>query len=311
MALFPIAVASARDFPTKPITLVVPFSPGGATDTIGRLVGKGMGDHLGQTVVVENKPGAGTIIGASAVARSAPDGYTLLISSGTTFTVNPAVHSDLPYDPIKSFEPIGMIGRTPMVLLANPDVPVTTFKELVAAAKASPGKFTYGSYGMGTTAHFAGEMMQHMAGFKMRHVPYKGSAPAMNDLIVGQIPLAVDTLTGALPQIKAGKVRPIAVTTANRSPMAPDVPSIAESGYEAMNADTWVAIVAPNGLPDDVQARLEKALADTLADPEISNRLSAAGTEPATGSSADVAKQIAQELPLMKEVAERANIKLD
>jgi tripartite-type tricarboxylate transporter receptor subunit TctC len=296
MALFPIAVASARDFPTKPITLVVPFSPGGATDTIGRLVGKGMGDHLGQTVVVENKPGAGTIIGASAVARSAPDGYTLLISSGTTFTVNPAVHSDLPYDPIKSFEPIGMIGRTPMVLLANPDVPVTTFKELVAAAKASPGKFTYGSYGMGTTAHFAGEMMQHMA---------------MNDLIGGQIPLAVDTLTGALPQIKAGKVRPIAVTTANRSPMAPDVPSIAESGYEAMNADTWVAIVAPNGLPDDVQARLEKALADTLADPEISNRLSAAGTEPATGSSADVAKQIAQELPLMKEVAERANIKLD
>lgn len=311
LALLPVAVASAQDFPAKPITLVVPFPPGGATDMIGRLVGKGMGERLGQTVIVENKPGAGTVIGAGTVARSAPDGYTLLISSGTTFTVNPAVYSKLPYDSVKSFEPIGIIGRTPMILLANPSVPINSFKELVAAAKANPDKYSYGSYGNGTTAHFAGEMMKHAAGFEMKHLPYKGSAPAMNDLIGGHIPFTVDTLTAALPQIKAGKIKPIAVTTAKRSSMAPDVPAVAESGYSGMNADTWVAIVAPHGLPPAVKGRLEKALTETLADPEIRSKLTASGTEPANGSSADLAKLIADELPQMKQVAQRANIKLD
>jgi tripartite-type tricarboxylate transporter receptor subunit TctC len=303
--------AVAQDYPSRPITLVVPFPPGGATDVIGRQIGKTLGERLGQTVIVENKPGAGTVIGAGAVARAAPDGYTLLISSGTTFTVNPAVYPKLPYDPVKSFEPIGLIGRSPMVILANPDVPINNFKELVAAAKAAPDKYSYGSYGNGTTAHFAGEMIQHAAGFKMKHLPYKGSAPAMNDLMGGHIPFTIDTLTAALPQVKSGKVKAIAVTTAERSTMAPDIPSIAESGYSGVNMDTWIAIVAPRGLQPAVRSKLEKALAESVASEEIRSKLLALGTAPAYGKPEDLAKLIATEMPVMKEIAQRAAIKLD
>ncbi|WP_151638672.1 Bug family tripartite tricarboxylate transporter substrate binding protein [Noviherbaspirillum aerium] len=311
IATFPIAFAQAQDYPSKPITLVVPFPPGGATDMIARQVGKTLGDRLGQTVIVENKAGAGTIIGAGAVARANPDGYTLLISSGTTFTVNPAIYAKLPYDPVKNFEPIGIIGRSPMVLLAHPSVPINSFKELVAAAKAAPGKYSYGSYGNGTTAHFAGEMMQHAGGFEMKHLPYKGSAPAMNDLIGGHIPFTVDTLAAALPQMKSGKVKAIAVTTAKRSSMAPQVPSVAENGYADIDADTWLAVLGPRGMPGPVKARLEKALADTLADQETRGKLVASGFEPTYGKSDELAKLIADELPRMKEIAQRANIKLD
>lgn len=305
------ASAIAQDFPTKPITLVVPFPPGGATDTIGRQIGKTLGDRLGQTVVIENKPGAGTMVGAGAVARAAPDGYTLLISSGTTFTVNPAIYPKVPYDTVKSFEPIGLIGRSPMVILVNADVPINNFKELVAAAKAAPDKYSYGSYGNGTTAHFAGEMIQQAAGIKLRHLPYKGSAPAMNDLMGGHIPFTVDTLTAALPQLKSGKVKAIAVTTAQRSPMAPEIPSVAESGTTGVNADTWIAIVAPRGLPPAVKARLVKALADSVASEETRSKLSAIGTEPTYGTPDELARLIATEMPVMKEIAQRAAIKLD
>ncbi|MET0964542.1 MAG: tripartite tricarboxylate transporter substrate binding protein [Noviherbaspirillum sp.] len=301
----------AQDFPTKPITLVVPFPPGGATDMIARQVGKALGDRLGQTVIVENKAGAGTIIGAGAVARAAPDGYTLLISSGTTFTVNPAIYAKLPYDPQKNFEPIALIGRSPMILLANSAVPVNNFKELVAAAKADPAKYAYGSYGNGTTAHFAGEMMQHAGGFVMKHMPYKGSAPAMTDLMGGHIPLSVDTLAAALSQLKSGKIKAIAVTTAKRSPLAPQIPTVAESGYSGIDADTWIAILGPHGIPAPVKARLEQALAETLADKEVSAKMVASGFEPSFGKSEQLARLIADEIPRMKEIAQRANIRLD
>lgn len=305
------AGAFAQDYPSKPLTLVVPFPPGGATDTIGRQIGKTLGERLGQTVIIENKPGAGTMVGAGAVARAAPDGYTLLISSGTTFTVNPAIYPKVPYDTVKSFEPIGLIGRSPMVILANAAVPINNFKELVAAARAEPEKYAYGSYGNGTTAHFAGEMVQQAAGIKLRHLPYKGSAPAMNDLMGGHIPFTVDTLTAALPQLKSGKVKAIAVTTAQRSSMAPDIPSVAESGYAGVNADTWIAIVAPRGLPPAVKTRLVKALADSVASEETRSKLFAIGTEPTYGSPDELARLIATEMPAMKEIAQRAAIKLD
>ena len=316
IAVLCIAAAScisaiAQDYPSKSITLVVPFPAGGATDTIGRQIGKTLGDRLGQTVIIENKPGAGTMVGAGAVARAAPDGYTLLISSGSTFTVNPAVYPKVPYDTVKSFEPIGLIGRSPMVILANPEVPINNFRELVAAAKAAPDKYAYGSYGNGTTAHFAGEMIQQAAGIKLRHLPYKGSAPAMTDLMGGHIPFTVDTLTAALPQVKSGKVKAIAVTTAQRSPMAPDIPSIAESGYTGINADTWIAIVAPRGLAPAVKSRLVKALADAVASDETRSKLSAIGTEPAYGTPDELARLIATEMPVMKEIAQRAAIRLD
>ncbi|MCA3183074.1 MULTISPECIES: tripartite tricarboxylate transporter substrate binding protein [unclassified Cupriavidus] len=301
----------ADSFPSKPIQLVIPFPPGGATDVIGRLVGKKLGDKLGQTVVIDNRPGAGTIVGASYVAKAAPDGYTLLASSGTTFSVNPAIHAKLPYDPVKSFEPIGFTGRTGLILLANKDQPVSNLKQLVAAAKAQPGKLTYGSFGSGTTAQFAGEMLFNLAGVKLLHVPYKGSAPAMTDLIGGQIPFTVDTVAAAIPQVKSGKVKAIAVTTARRSTLLPDVPTAAEAGYPGIDADTWLALVAPRGLPPEVKQKLEKALAEVMADPDTRKALTNAGFEPLDGNGAAVSAQIAKELPLMRATAQRANITAD
>ena len=202
---------------------------------LGRVIGQKLGDTLGQTVVVENRAGAGTIIGASYVAKAAPDGYTVLVSSGTTFTVNPAIRNNLPYDPVKSFDPIGIAGRTGLILLANKDVPVQTVKQFVDYVKASPDKYAYGSFGSGTTAQFAGEIVLSATGLKMTHVPYKGSAPAMTDLMGGQIPFTVDTVSAAIPQLKSGKIKAIAVTTAKRSALLPDVPTMAENGYPDIN----------------------------------------------------------------------------
>lgn len=212
---------------------------------------------------------------------------------------------------MKSFEAIGFMGRTGLILLANKDQPVSNLKQLVAAAKAQPGKLTYGSFGSGTTAQFAGEMLFNLAGVKLLHVPYKGSAPAMTDLIGGQIPFTVDTVAAAIPQVKSGKVKAIAVTTARRSALLPDVPTAAEAGYPGIDADTWLALVAPRGLPADVKLKLEKALADVMADPETRKALTHAGFEPLDGNGAAVSALIAKELPLMRATAQRANITAD
>lgn len=305
------SLAFADSYPSKPIQLVIPFPPGGATDVIGRLVGKKLGDKLGQPVVIDNRPGAGTIVGAGFVSKAAPDGYTLLASSGTTFTVNPAIHAKLPYDPVKSFEPIGFAGRTGLILLANKDVPINNLKQLAAAAKAQPGKYTYGSFGTGTTAQFAGEMLFNLAGVKLLHVPYKGSSPAMTDLIGGQIPFTVDTVAAAIPQVKSGKVKAIAVTTAKRSTLLPDVPTAAESGYPGIDADTWLAVVAPRGLPADVKQKLERAMGEVMADPDTRKQLQNAGFEPLEGNGAAVSALINKELPVMRATAQRANITAD
>jgi tripartite-type tricarboxylate transporter receptor subunit TctC len=251
------------------------------------------------------------VIGASYVSKAAPDGYTLLISSGTTFTVNPAIRPNLPYDPVKGFEPIGLAGRVGLILLANSEVPVQTVKQFVDYVKASPGKYSYASYGTGTTSQFAGETILHAAGLKMTHVPYKGSAPAMTDLMGGQVPFSVDTVSAAIPQLKSGKIKAIAVTTAKRSTLLPDVPTMAESGYPEVSTDTWLVLAAPKGLPPEVKAKLEKALAATIADPDTRAKLSAQGLEPGYSNSAAVSELIAKELPLMRAIAARANITAD
>ncbi|WP_228895193.1 tripartite tricarboxylate transporter substrate binding protein [Acidovorax sp. Leaf73] len=305
------AMAQEATFPSKPITLVIPFPPGGATDVLGRLIGKKLGDKLGQSVVIDNRAGAGTTIGAAYVAKAAPDGYTLLMSSGTTFTVNPAVRAKLPYDPVKSFEPIGIAGRTSLILLANKDVPVSDVKQFVAMVKAAPDKYSYGSYGAGTTSQFAGEMFFHAAGLKIQHVPYKGSSPAMVDLMGGQIPFTVDTVSAALPQLKDGKIKAIAVTAGKRSALLPKVPTLAESGYPGVEMDTWLAMVAPRGLPPAVKARLELTLAQVVADPETRDKLIAVGFEPTYASAKAVSELIDRELPLMRAVAQRAAITAD
>ena len=307
-AAFVCAPAFAAGFPEKPITLVVPFPPGGATDTVGRIIAKGMTQRLGQTVVVDNKAGAGTVIAATAVAQAPADGYTLLISSNTTFTVNPALKPKLPYDPQKSFESIGMIGGSTLVLLANPALPANNLKELIALAKTRPGKIAYGSFGNGTTSHLAGEMLKVVAGIDLLHVPYKGSAPAMTDLIGGQVPLSIDTAIAAIPMLQAGKVKALAVTAAKRSTLLPQVPTIAESGFPDYEMFSWVTIVTPRGVPAPVQQKLAKALADTLADPGVRADLEKAGLEIALQPGSAFDTRVAKELPLLRAYVHKANI---
>lgn len=303
--------AAQADYPTKPVTLVIPFPPGGSADTIGRLVGQRLSAELKQPVVIDNRPGAGTAIAAAYVAKAPADGYTLFISSGSTFTANPAIRPNLPYDAVKSFNPIAIVARIPLIVLANKDVPISTVKEFVAALKASPGKYSYASFGSGTTSHFTGEIVLGAVGGKMLHVPYKGSGPAMTDLIGGQVNFSVDTVTAAIPQLKAGKVKAIAVTTRKRSSQLPDVPTFAEAGYPDVNADTWIMMVAPSGTPVPVRERLEKTLAKIMATPEAKAAMQANGAEPVfSGATASVA-QIEQELPLMRAVAQRAHIQAD
>ncbi len=302
-----IAPAAAA-FPDKPLTLVVPYPPGGATDTVARIVAKGLAQRLGQNVIVDNKAGAGTAIGAGLVAQAAADGYTLLISSNTTFTVNPALKSKLPYDAQKSFESIGLIGSSPLVLLANPAVPAQSVKELVALAKSQAGKLSYGSFGGGTTSHLAGEMFKLEAGVDILHVPYKGSAPAMTDLIGGQVALTFDTNVAALPMLKAGKVKALAVTSAKRSPSLPQVPTVAESGYPGFEMVPWITIVAPRGLPPAVAQALGKALGDTVADAATRADLEKAGVDVGFEPGSFYDARVARELPMLRAYVHKAKI---
>jgi len=307
----PVTARAQAAWPTRPITLVVPFPPGGSADTISRLIGKRLSDELGQAVVIDNRPGAGTAVGAGYVAKAPADGYTLLVSSGSTFTANPAIRPNLPYDSLKSFDPIAIVGRIPLILLANKNVPVNTVEEFVAALKASPDKYFYASFGSGTTSHFTAEIVLHAVGGKAFHVPYKGSAPAMTDLIGGQVSFSFDTVTAAIPQVKAGKVKAIAVTSAKRSSQLPEVPTFAEAGYTQVNADTWIMLVAPKGTPAPVREKLEKTIAKILAAPEAKEALLAQGAEPTFAGAAASVAQIEREMPLMREVARRANIQAD
>jgi len=311
LGLGTLRLAHADGYPAKPGQLVVPFPPGGAGDIVGRTISKKLGDRLGQPIVIENKAGAGTVVGAAYVANAPADGYTLLISSGSTFTVNPALNAKLPYDPVKSYEPVGLVARVPLILLAHRDVPVNTLRQLIAAVQRTPDKFSYGSFGNGTTGHFAAELTWSAAGIKLMHVPSRGSAPAMADLMGGQIPFTIDTVAAALPQLKAGKIKAIAVTGATRATQLPDVPTVAESGFPGFSADSWLAVVAPRGLPTEAKAKLHKALAETLADAEIRSKLIAAGLEPSYATGDAVLVQIEDELPRMRAIAQRAQIRAD
>ncbi len=295
-------------FPEKPITLIVPYPAGGATDTIARKLQEPLSKILGQVVLVENKPGAGTAIGAALVAKSPADGYTLLISSNTTFTVNPALKDNLQYDALKSFEGVGVVGTSPLVLIANPKLAANNIQELVSLAKKEPGKLSIGSFGNGTTSHLAAEMFKVMAGVDIVHVPYKGSAPAMTDLIGGQIPLTFDTNVAAMPVIASGKVKALGIASKTRSPQMPDVPAIAESGYPDFEMVPWVVIVAPRGLSAEVQGKLGAALENAIKDPVVRAELIKVGLDVAfePGSSYDI--RVAKELPLLKKYVKQANI---
>jgi len=298
-------------YPNRPISLVVPFPPGGSTDIVARAIAPKLGERLGGTVVIDNRPGAGTAIGAGYVAKATADGYTLLMGAGSTLTLNPAVRKNLPYDPVRSFDPVGMVSRTGLVLIANPQVPVNTVADLAAAAKGAPGKWAYASFGAGTSSHFAAEMAFHAMGIQLTHVPYKGSAPAMTDLIGGQVPFAMDTVTAAMPQLKAGKIKVIAVASPKRMALMPQVPTFAEAGYPDVKLESWIMLMAPKGTPATVQAKLQKALAATLADAGVRKHLTDNGLEPSWSTAAEASALIDAELPLMRATAVRANIQAD
>jgi tripartite-type tricarboxylate transporter receptor subunit TctC len=305
------APALAQQYPNRPITLVVPYPPGGAADIIGRIMGRALTSKLGQSVVVENKAGAGTAIGAQAVAQAAPDGYTLLISGNTTFTINPALKSKLPYDPVNGFTPVGIVGHTALVLLAHPSVKATTVSDVIGLAKAEPGKLSYGSFGIGTSTHFAGEMFKVMSGVQMTHVPYRGSAPAMADLVGGQIPFTFDTTIAGTPQVLAGKVRAIAVTSKKRARTLPDTPTFAQSGFPDYDLVAWIAMVAPKGLPPAVEQRLTKAIQEAGADPVVRAELEKAGLEVEYRSPAVYRELVAKELPLFRAYVHKAGIPVE
>jgi tripartite-type tricarboxylate transporter receptor subunit TctC len=262
-------------------------------------------------VIVDNKAGAGTVIGVGAVAQAAPDGYTLLISSNTSFTINPALRAKLPYDPIRSFDAIGLIGGSPLVLLAHPSVPARNVKEVIDLARGKPGKLSYASFGSGTTSHFAGEMFKVMSGVDIVHVPYKGSAPAMQDLIGGQVDLSFDINVAARPHVEAGKVKAIAVTSKQRTPSLPGVPTFAEAGLPDYEMVPWLAMVAPRGLPVDARQALVKALADVLAEPATKAELTKVGVDVEHGAPAAYEPRVAKELPLIRAYVHKAGISVD
>jgi tripartite-type tricarboxylate transporter receptor subunit TctC len=279
LALAPFAV-QAQAFPTKALTIVVPFSAGGTTDILARVVGQYMAKDLGQAVIIDNRAGAGGNIGAQMVARAAPDGYTLLMGTVGTHAINQSLYKKMPFDPIKDFAPITRVALVPNLLVANPSQPFKTVKELIAYAKANPGKVTFASSGSGTSIHLSGEMFQQMAGVEMQHVPYKGSAPALTDLLGGQTAIMFDNMPSVISHVRAGKLRPIAVTTPTRSPALPDVPTIAESGVPGYSATSWFGILAPAATPAPVIAKLNASILKALADPEVKKKLAEQGAEP-------------------------------
>lgn len=307
----PLAHAQAQSYPDRPIKLVVPFAPGGATDILGRLLATSLGERLGQPVVVENRPGAGTVVAGALVAKAPPDGYTLLLGASTTLTLNPVIRNPLPYDPLRSFTPLGLVADMGLVLVAHNETPARTLPELVALAKTDPDKLSYGSFGTGSSVHFGGEMLKTATGMRMVHVPFNGSSPSLTALMGGQVQVAVDTVVATTPLIKAGKIRPIAALGPQRLPLLPQVPTVAESGYPGFAMDTWFAFLAPAGLPAPIQKKLEKALADTMAEPAMKKKLVDIGLSPAWGPGSALQERIERELPQMRAVAARADIKVD
>ncbi|MBD8544620.1 tripartite tricarboxylate transporter substrate binding protein [Oxalobacteraceae sp. CFBP 8755] len=294
LALTPMA-AQAQAFPTKAITIIVPFSAGGTTDILARVLGQFISKDLGQPVIIDNRAGAGGNIGTQLVARAAPDGYTILMGTVGTHAINQSLYPKLAFDPIKDFAPLTRVALVPNLLVANPAQPFKTVKELMAYAKANPGKVTFGSSGSGTSIHLSGELFKQMAGVDIQHVAYKGSAPAVNDLLGNHIAIMFDNMPSAISHVKAGKLRPLAVTTAQRSPALPDVPTIAEAGVPGYEATSWFGLLAPAKTPAPVVARLNTSILKALADPDVKKKLLEQGAEPAGETPAQFAAFIASE----------------
>ena len=304
--------AQAQDYPTRPITLIVPYSAGGGNDVLARIVAEKMSKSLGQQIVIENKGGAGGSIATRQVAKATPDGYTLGASGTGTHAIDPTLYPNVGYDPRKDFAPIGLIATSALVVLVNNDVPAKSIQELIALARKEPGRLTYASPGVGSGIHLGAELFATMAGIKLTHVPYKGSSPALTDLIGGHVAIYFSSLPPALGLIKEGKVRALAVTGPKRSALLPDLPTVAEAaplpGYEAV---LHYGIVAPAGTPRPVVEKLNAAMRAALAEPDVRDRIVADGAEPLPGSPEDYAADIDREEKKWSEVVRRAGAKVE
>jgi len=304
--------ALAQGYPAKPIRLIVPYPAGGATDFFARLVFPKVGDALGQPVVVENRPGAGTAIGAAEVARSAPDGYTLLLGDAGTYAFNPTLYKKLSYDPAKDFAPVSLTGRFALILAVNASVlNVSSLDEFVQAAKRAPGKIDYGAPGPGSPIHLAMELFKQRAGITMTPIPYKGGADALSDLIGGRIGALFPDIATGLPQIRAGKIKALAVASEKRVAALPSLPTVGESGYPGFEAWAWQGFVAPAGTPHDIVMKLNGAFARVMADPAIRQRLSESGFQPQTSSPEQFADYMKSEIAKWAKVIHESNISLD
>jgi tripartite-type tricarboxylate transporter receptor subunit TctC len=300
------SVQARDDYPTRPVQMIIPFSAGGPTDIVGRVMGAKMSELLGKQFVVENRTGAGGNIGAEAVAKASPDGYTILMATVSTNAINPGLYRNIPYDAVRDFAPLGRVGVTPTLLLVHPSMPATDVKTLVALIKANPGKYNYGSSGLGSILHLCGEEFKSLAGgLDITHVPYKGSAPMDTDLMGGQITMAFDATPTALPLAKSGKLRALGAGMAKRLAAMPDLPTLQEQGLPAFECYTWNALLAPARTPKPIVDKLNSAINKALADPAVSTALEKAGIDPTPGSTPEttaefVKTELAKWSPIIK-----------
>jgi tripartite-type tricarboxylate transporter receptor subunit TctC len=304
-------VAHAQPYPSQPIKMIVPFTAGGTTDILARTIGQKLSESLHQPVIVENRPGAGGNIGADAVAKAKPDGYTILMGTIGTQAINTSLYSKMPYDSARDFAPVTLVAIVPNVLMVHPSVPAKNVKELIALAKAKPGQLNFASSSTGGSPHLSGEMFKQMTGVDIVHVPYKGSAPAITDLLGGQVTLMFDNLPSGLPQVKAGKLRALGVTSARRSPAAPDIPTIAESGVPGYEVDSWFGILAPAGTPAEIVNKLNAEIVRILKLPDVNERLAEQGAQPVGDTPQHFAEHIRKETAKWAKVVKASGAKAD
>ena len=303
--------AQAQAYPTKPIRLVVPFTPGGVTDTSGRLIAEQLGKRLGQQVIVDNKPGASGNIGTQLVASAEPDGYTLLLGFDGTMVINPHVFPKVGFDTVKDFAPIGKIGDAVLILVAHPNFPAKTLKDVIALSKSQAGGLSYGTSGTGGTPHIAGELLKQRTGANLVHVPYKGGGQAMTDVLGGNIPLVYTAIAGAIPHVKSGKLHPVAVSSARRASSLPDVQTFIENGVADFEASSWVALLAPAKTPKAIVDKLNAELNAVLSDAEVREKLNGMGISATPGTADRFAEEMKRDLARYGQVVKAANIKAE
>jgi tripartite-type tricarboxylate transporter receptor subunit TctC len=311
VTLVPGASANAQTYPSKAIQFIVPFPPGGATDIVARVVGQKLAERLGQPVVIDNRPGAGGNIAAALAAKAATDGHTIFMGTISTHAINQSLYTKLTFDPVKDFVPVSLLTSVPLILVVNPDLQVTSVKDLIALAQSKPGSLNYASPGAGTALHMAGELFKMLAGVDMVHVPYKGSAPALTDLIGGRVSLMFDTTLSAFPHIKSGKLRALAVTAGRRSAALPELPTVAESGIPGFEVSAWNGVLAPAGTAREIVIRLASEIAAIMKLPDVRERLAGQGAEPIGSTPEAFAAHIAGETAKWAKVVKASGARAD